>query len=48
MSIIWGLIIGACLGFLFAGLVSAGRDNKDYIEMNLYDKSKNDEEEVEE
>ena len=45
----WGVIIGTCLGFLIAGLVSAAHDNKDYIVLNIVEeKEKEKENEVEE
>ena len=31
---VWGLVIGACLGFLIAGIAAAGRDDEsEYIEL---------------
>ena len=41
----WGVIIGTCLGFLIAGLISAARDNKDYIELNIVEEKENEVEE---
>lgn len=36
---ICGLIIGVCLGFLVAGIISAGHDGPEYIELNHYEEN---------
>lgn len=41
---IWGLIIGTCIGFLVMGVISAGRDDRDYIELNHYEENENNKE----
>ena len=38
---VWGVLIGSSLGLLFAGLMVAGRDNQDYIELNERDEKTN-------
>ena len=46
MGMIWGLLIGVCLGFLIAGLVSNAHDELD--ELEYYELDEEESEEVEE
>ena len=36
---LWGLLIGGCVGLLVAGLIMAGRDDREYIELRNFEKN---------